>query len=115
MEQHQHWIGGVRRPAADGATIESFDPSTAEPWVLVARGSAGDVDDAVAAAKDAFARWRRVGPSIRASIIWKLGDLIAEHAPELAALEARDAGKVIREFWLVDETAIWRQIALRAG
>jgi hypothetical protein len=25
------------------------------------------------------------------------------------------AGKVIREFWLVDETAIWRQIALRAG
>jgi hypothetical protein len=25
------------------------------------------------------------------------------------------AGKVIREFWLVDETAIWRQIALRTG
>ena len=97
MEQHQHWIGGVRRPAADGATIESFDPATAEPWVLVARGSASDVDDAVAAAKDAYARWRRVGPSTRASIIWKLGDLIAEHAPELAALEARDAGKVIRE------------------
>jgi acyl-CoA reductase-like NAD-dependent aldehyde dehydrogenase len=97
MEQHQHWIGGRRREAAGGATLESFDPATGRPWVLVARGDASDVDDAVATAKAAFATWRRTGPSTRAAIVWKLGDLIAEHAGELAALEARDAGKVIRE------------------
>ncbi|MFN6119827.1 MAG: aldehyde dehydrogenase family protein [Actinomycetes bacterium] len=97
MEQHQHWIAGRARPAEHGATLESFDPATGEPWVLVARGSATDVDEAVAAAATAFETWRRTGPSARAAIIWKLGDLIADHAPELAALEARDAGKVIRE------------------
>lgn len=97
MEQHRHWIDGSYRPAATGATIESYDPATGEPWVLVARGDASDVDAAVDAARRAYATWRRTGPSTRAGIIWKLGELVAEHAAELAALEARDAGKVIRE------------------
>lgn len=30
-------------------------------------------------------------------MLWRLGDLIAEHADELAQRESRDAGKVIRE------------------
>jgi aldehyde dehydrogenase (NAD+) len=95
MRTHQHWIGG--RWELGSATIESFDPATAEPWALVARGTAEDVDRAVGAANDAFRRWRRTGPSARAAALWALGDLIAEHAGDLAALEAQDAGKVIRE------------------
>lgn len=97
MKLHQNWIAGQGRTAAGGATLDSFDPTTAQPWIQVARSSADDVAEAVAAAVAAFPRWRRTGPSARAAALWKLGDLIGEHANELAALEARDAGKVIRE------------------
>ncbi len=97
MQVHQHWIDGGRRPGAGSQTIESYDPATAQPWALVARGTADDATEAVAAAKRAFAGWRRTGPSTRAAILWRLGDLIFDNADELATLEARDAGKVIRE------------------
>jgi aldehyde dehydrogenase (NAD+) len=95
MHIHQHWIGGRWQTASD--TLPSYDPATAQPWALVARGAPADVDDAVRAAAQAFPAWRRTGPSARAAALWALGDLIAEHAADLATLEARDAGKVIRE------------------
>ncbi len=97
MQTHLNWIGGAALPAAGGSTIESFDPTTGEPWALVANSSADDVAAAVGAASAAFQAWRTTGPSARAATLWALGDLIADHAAELAALEARDAGKVIRE------------------
>jgi (Z)-2-((N-methylformamido)methylene)-5-hydroxybutyrolactone dehydrogenase len=51
----------------------------------------------VSAAADAFRQWRSAGPSVRADALWQLGELIHQHAEELAGLESRDAGKVIRE------------------
>src|SRR5690606_16569516 len=41
--------------------------------------------------------WRRTPPSVRAERLWRLADLIAESAEELAQLETKDIGKVIRE------------------
>ncbi|WP_408899748.1 aldehyde dehydrogenase family protein (plasmid) [Nocardioides sp. R1-1] len=70
---------------------------TTRPWAEVARGTAADVDAAAQAARDAFPAWADAGPSRRAEVLWRLGDLIAEHADEMAALESRDAGKVVRE------------------
>jgi aldehyde dehydrogenase (NAD+) len=47
-------IGGRRTPARDGATFESTDPFTGEPWARIARGGAADVDAAVRDADAAF-------------------------------------------------------------
>ena len=63
----------------------------------VARGTSADVDDAVSAAAAAFGDWRRTTPSPRSELLWRLADLIADSADELAILEARDIGKVVRE------------------
>lgn len=95
--QHDHWISGAPSKPASGQYLPSFDPMTEEPWAEIARGDAADVDDAVQSAQRAFLTWRRTGPGQRAEILWKLGDLIGEHADQLAQLESRDAGKVIRE------------------
>ncbi|MFV0318099.1 MAG: aldehyde dehydrogenase [Microthrixaceae bacterium] len=92
-----HWIGGAIVAPASGEYVPSYDPTLGEPWIEVARGNEADVSDAVSAAGDAAPPWRRTGPSDRAAIIWRLGDLIAEHAEELALAEARDVGKVVRE------------------
>jgi acyl-CoA reductase-like NAD-dependent aldehyde dehydrogenase len=91
MQRYQHWINGLSTPASSGDVLPTLDPMTTEPWAEIARGEADDVAAAVAAAQAAFPAWRDAG------ILWRLGDLIAEHADELAALEARDAGKVVRE------------------
>ena len=92
-----HWINGVATPPANATYLPTLDPMTTEPWAEIARGNAEDVDAAVQAAQAAFPGWRDLGPSRRAEVLWKLGDLIAENADELAGLESRDAGKVIRE------------------
>lgn len=97
MEQHVHWIGGEPVASADGAFLPTLDPYTGEPWAEIARGQRADVERAVHSARAAFGAWRRTSPAARAEVLWKLGDLIAGHAEELALLESRDAGKVIRE------------------
>ncbi len=97
MDRYQHWIDGRRTAPIAGQYLPTLDPMTTAPWAELARGDAADFDAAVSAAQRAFAGWRVAGPTRRAEVIWRLGDLIAEHADELAALEARDAGKVVRE------------------
>jgi phenylacetaldehyde dehydrogenase len=51
----------------------------------------------VRAARNAFENgpWRRMTPSDRGRLIWKIGDLILEHADELAQLESLDNGKPV--------------------
>lgn len=97
LDRHDHWINGATAAPDSGEYLPTFDPMTTQPWAHIARGNTADVDLAVTAAHDAFRSWRRTGPSRRAEVLWKLGGLIAEHADELAGLESRDAGKVIRE------------------
>src|ERR1022692_3744817 len=52
-------------------------------------------DRAVRAARRAFhdGPWSRMTPSERGRLIWRIGDLILEHADELAQLESLDNGK----------------------
>lgn len=97
MDRHLHWINGARTAPSTGEFLPTLDPMTTLPWAEISRGGVADVEWAVQSAQAAFAAWRLAGPTRRAEVIWRLGDLIADHADELAALEARDAGKVVRE------------------
>ncbi|MGJ5797636.1 aldehyde dehydrogenase family protein [Streptomyces europaeiscabiei] len=92
-----HWINGTATAPSGSHYLPTLDPMTTRPWAEIARGDASDIEAAVQAANDAYPAWRALGPSRRAEILWRMGDLIADHADELAALESRDAGKVIRE------------------
>ncbi|WP_435061694.1 aldehyde dehydrogenase family protein [Amycolatopsis thermoflava] len=88
-------IGGEWTAASGGGVFETVDPATARPIGMVADARQADVDSAVAAARSAFEPWRRLSPAARARILWRVGDLIDEHADELAALETRDQGQPI--------------------
>src|SRR5215470_15026940 len=89
------FINGQWADAASGKTFETPDPATGETLAHVAEGDAEDVDRAVLAARQAFddGPWGRLTPSERGRIIWRIGDLILEHADELAQLESLDNGK----------------------
>jgi phenylacetaldehyde dehydrogenase len=91
----QLFISGQWADAASGKTFETPDPATGETLARVAEGDAEDIDRAVRAARTAFEEgpWSRMTPSERGRIVWKIGDLILEHAGELAQLESLDNGK----------------------
>jgi phenylacetaldehyde dehydrogenase len=87
-------IGGDWVEAADGATIEVWDPADGAALTRVPAGDAQDIERAVNAARSAFeGEWRRVTPSERGRMIHRIGDLILENADELAAIESIDNGK----------------------
>jgi acyl-CoA reductase-like NAD-dependent aldehyde dehydrogenase len=97
MERFTHRIYAEDIPSAGKELLPTYNPLTGEPWAEIARGREEDIHRAVSAGTTAFAAWRKVPPSTRAELLWRLSDLIAEHAEQLARLEALDVGKVLRE------------------
>ncbi len=96
-------IDGTRHEAADGATIDNFDPGTGQIIGRIARGRAPDVDRAVRSALRAFeGGWRDLKPSARARCLFTLADLVDANVEELATLETLDNGKPITESQYVD-------------
>lgn len=91
-------IGGEPMAARSGATYESVDPFTGEAWARVPDGDATDIDRAVAAARTALdGPWGALTATARGKLLWRLGELIARDAEQLAELEVRDGGKLTRE------------------
>ena len=88
-------IGGRWVDAASGKTFGVVNPSTGEELLQVAEGGAEDVDAAVAAARRAYesSAWRRMSPAERQRLLWRIADIMEEHAEELATLETLDVGK----------------------
>src|SRR3954453_39457 len=93
---HKLLIDGQWVAAAYGQTFATINPATEETLADVAHGKVEDIDRAVRAARRAFdddSPWRRMNASDRGRIIWRIAELIEEHADELARLESLDNGK----------------------
>jgi phenylacetaldehyde dehydrogenase len=97
LDAYGHLIGGDRVPAASGATFDDVDPATAQPFASFALGDAHDIDRAVRAARVAQPAWGESDVFDRGRVLQRLGELLESHSGELAALEARDVGKPLRE------------------
>ncbi|MDY0884325.1 aldehyde dehydrogenase family protein [Dongia soli] len=93
--EHKLLIGGKWVPAQSGKVFDTHDPGTGRVIARVAEGDAADIDLAVKAARQAFegGPWSRITPSDRGRLVWKLADLLEQHAEEFAELEALDNGK----------------------
>ncbi len=98
METYDNWIGGGFAAPAAGRRMETSNPFTGEVWAAVA-DDPGAVDDAVAAARRAFSDgpWPQMPAAERARLMRRLGEILTRDAAELAAIETRDNGKIIRE------------------
>jgi len=84
--------------AANGETFQTLNPATGEILAEAALAGQEDVDRAVRAAREAFESdaWRQMSGEDRGQLLWRLADLIDEHADELAELETLDNGKPLR-------------------
>ena len=90
----QMFIGGRWLSAQDGRTIAVVAPADGEAFEQIPRGTAQDVDQAVAAARESLdGPWGRMTPTERGRILVKIGEAVLAHEEELARIEARDTGK----------------------
>jgi acyl-CoA reductase-like NAD-dependent aldehyde dehydrogenase len=90
-------IGAERPEAADGRTFATLDPATGSEIAQVPQAGAQDVEQAVAAARAAFAEgaWATIGAAGREGLMRALADAIEAHADELAQIESLDNGKPV--------------------
>lgn len=91
----EHLINGQSVAGTD--YFETISPATQQVLGEVARGGEAEVNAAVAAAKSAFPSWAARPAAERAKLVRKLGSLIAQNVPEIAATETDDTGQSITQ------------------
>jgi aldehyde dehydrogenase (NAD+)/betaine-aldehyde dehydrogenase len=92
--QGQLLIAGEWTDSAAGDRFETINPATGETLGDLALAGAPDVAAAAGAAADAFesASWGGMLPNQRGLLLWRLADLVEQHARELAQTETLDEG-----------------------
>ncbi len=99
MKNEHLVIGGKRVPAADGKTLPVLEPGSGIPFVEVAEAGPEDVEQAVQAAYQAFeaGQWPLLSATARGLILLKASTIVRERLEDIAVIEARNAGKPIRD------------------
>lgn len=93
------YINGRTVAPSGGQYFETVNPYTSKVWAEVARCTAEDANAAVEAAYAQLTtgEWSKLNATQRGALLRRLGDLIRDHAQELAEYEVRDNGKLINE------------------
>ncbi|MBY6090417.1 aldehyde dehydrogenase family protein [Maritimibacter alkaliphilus] len=108
-------IGGEWTAPAGGGTLPLYDPSTGAEIGAIARGTAQDIDAAVAAAEAAHrGAWGQTPAFERGRLLMKLGQMVLEKADVLAAIEAADVGKPLKQA-RADAVALARYLEFYGG
>ena len=93
------FINNEWRPAASGKRFPVVNPATEEVIADVAAGDAGDVDNAVRAAKACFESqaWREMSGRKRGKLLFRAADLLEARLEEFSRLESAQNGKTLFE------------------
>jgi len=92
-EHVSHWIADREVAAASGATFEKRCPIDDRVVAAVARGSAEDAANAVAAAVNAADAWGRLPAPRRGTVLGRAASLLRERTRELAEIIQTETGK----------------------
>lgn len=96
MYEINHYIaGGITRASARQAQV--FNPATGAPIASVSLADATEVEQAITAAKAAFASWAATTPLNRARVLFKFQAIITARMDELAEVITREHGKVLED------------------
>lgn len=95
MDPVKHWIDGRQVDSVE--RFVTTNPATGEAIAEVASGGEAEINAAVAAAKAAFPAWANTPAKQRAKLMRRLGELIEQNVPHLAALETMDTGLPIAQ------------------
>jgi alpha-ketoglutaric semialdehyde dehydrogenase len=95
---YKNFIDGEWVEASTGETFENRNPADTRDLVgIFQKSGKADVDNAIEAAKRAFAKWRLVPAPKRAEIVFRAGEMLLERKEEYSRDMTREMGKVLKE------------------
>ncbi len=107
------WIDGAFKDGASERTL--INPADGKPLCKVQEASTAQVEEAIKAARKAFDEgpWSKWTAAERATLLFKVADLIDAHKAEFAEYETLNAGKPLREaeFDVADSANCFRYYA----
>lgn len=94
---HDLYIGGTWLPACDGGRFDVINPATEEVIDSVPMATAADLDRALAAADDAWRKWREVDAWTRSAALRRVAQVVRERADAIAGVITEEQGKPLAE------------------
>ncbi|MFZ6674896.1 CoA-acylating methylmalonate-semialdehyde dehydrogenase [Undibacterium sp. Xuan67W] len=92
-----HFIAGEKQDTSSGRYADVYNPALGVPVARVALASVEEVDQAVAAAANAFPSWANTPPLTRARVLFRYLQLLQEHADRFAEMLTREHGKTFAD------------------
>ncbi|KFE35766.1 aldehyde dehydrogenase family protein [Thioclava atlantica] len=113
FDPQQMLIGGEWQAANETVSVEN--PSDGREMAQIARGGRGEIDAAVAAARNALeGAWGRMSAAERGRILMRMSALVTARGEELATIEAMDVGKPLSQA-SADVAALARYLEFYGG
>ena len=97
MYSHGLYVDGRWLPSGNRPLIDVVNPATEQTIGRVAAAAAGDVDQAVAAARVAFSDWSQTNLDQRVSMLRRIGAGIERRQTELALTVSREMGMPVSQ------------------
>jgi succinate-semialdehyde dehydrogenase/glutarate-semialdehyde dehydrogenase len=91
------YVGGKWISSDSGATFDVLNPATGDVLASVPRLGVAETRRAIAAAADAYPRWRALLARERARVLRRWADSLLEHVDDLAFLLTAEQGKPLVE------------------
>ena len=95
LDKRQFYIDGAWTAPKAGTDLEVLDPSTEEPFAVIALGGQADTDAAVAAARAALDGWMYADPRERRAVVERILAAYEARADEMAETISREMGAPI--------------------
>ena len=92
-QQISNYIGGNFQVPIDGNYLDNINPATGEIYGQIPDSNSKDIEEAVAAAKNAFPTWSTTTLEQRFKILNRIAELIDANLDTLALAETNDNGK----------------------
>ncbi len=95
---YANYIQGAWVPSKSGEVFANHNPADTRDIVgYFPHSTAEDIDAAVAAAAEAYPRWRLVPPPKRAEYIFRVGEILIRDKEAISRDMTREMGKVLKE------------------
>lgn len=92
LPQARLMIGGRDLVSASGGVFTHINPATGNAQAEIPLAGRAETEQAVAAAKKAFAEWRKTAPAQRRALLARLAELVSANAAEFQRLGALENG-----------------------
>lgn len=93
-----NFINGEWRSSSTNEVAASINPANKHDIVgYIQKSSREDVDQAVAAAKNAQTQWRKLSAPARGNYLYKIADILAKNLDDIAETMTREMGKTLPE------------------